>query len=109
MLVPAVRASTAWLPTVIVDGVVVLIKKGIRYLVDQNNEKTPASLVRQPREQNSIPFVFVSNRRTRSTTATRVRVFNTRVIDKVCIAARNNLNEKAGKGCVTNDTICSSS
>lgn len=83
MLVPAMRASTAWLPTVIVDGVVVLIKKGIRYLVDRNNERTPASLVRQPREVNSILFVFVSNRRTRSTTATRVRVFNTRVIDKV--------------------------
>lgn len=58
MLVPAVRASTAWLPTVIVDGVVVLIKKGIRYLVDRNNEKTPASLVRQPREENSILFSF---------------------------------------------------
>lgn len=32
-------------------------------------------------------------------------MFDTRVIDKVCIAARNNLNEKAGKGFVTNDTM----
>lgn len=56
MLVPAVRASTAWLPTVLLVDVVVLIKKRIRHLVDQGND-TPHSLVCQPREKRNVRLV----------------------------------------------------
>lgn len=40
MLVPAVRASTAWLPTVLLVDVVVLIKKEIRHPSSQGGNES---------------------------------------------------------------------
>ena len=63
MLVPAVRASTAWLPTVLLVDVVVLIKKGIRHLVDQGNDTPQPGFSAARRKSSTVSrFRFASFR-----------------------------------------------